>query len=242
MSLTVVVWKWIGWRGNMYTHDHVHAMQAMLKKHLTIPHRFVCVTDDTKGLRCETMPLWDYPNINTGTGRPNSYRRLRLFAPEARYMFGERVLSIDLDSVVLGNIDSLITEDNFKIMSGKAAPYNGSMFLHKTGTKLHLWETFNRHSPDVVRRHERITQVRHYGSDQAWMSYAEPGAPTWGEADGVYHFTLLMAGKDVPTDCRLLFFAGSNKPWSERARQLAPTAHAAYAQAMREVTDGRCGV
>lgn len=155
-------------------------------------------------------------------------------------MFGPRILSIDLDAVVLGNIDHLITDDDFKIMGGKAAPYNGSLFLHTTGTRLDVWDTFNKNSPDIVKLHERKSQVRHYGSDQAWMSYKMPGAPTWSEADGVHHFTLLTEG--VPTSCRLLFFAGGNKPWSERARQMAPEAHEAYRLALREATHDRSSI
>lgn len=241
MSLTVIVWKWNGWRPNLYTAAHVLTMKRMLDKHLTIPHRFVCVTDDAKGLdSIETMPIWDYPKIVTGARQPNCYRRLRVFSREARSMFGERVLSIDLDAVVLGNIDSLITDDDFKIMQGKAAPYNGSMFLHRTGTRLHVWDTLSKHTPDMVRRHERMSNVRHYGSDQAWMSFKLPGAPTWGAADGVHHFTLLTEG--VPTSCRLLFCAGGAKPWSARVRDTAPEAYAAYQSALHEAIDGGTGI
>lgn len=238
MTLTVVVWKWRGWRGDVYKAEHVLAMAHMVKQNLHMPHRFVCVTDDPTGLESiETMPIWNYPDINTGTGRPNCYRRLRLFAPEAASMFGERVLSLDLDAVILGDITHLITDDDFKIVKGKAAPYNGSMFLHKTGTRPHVWEKLNRHAPDVIARHERISGVRHYGSDQAWMSYQLPCAPVWTEAEGVYHFTLLNEG--VPPNARLLFFAGGNKPWSERARQNAPEAFAAYRAAAQEVKHDR---
>lgn len=230
--LTVVTWKWFGWREKLYRPRHVMVMEQMLKKHLHVPHRFVCVTDDPTGLTCETMPLWDYPNINTGVGRPNSYRRLRIFSREARSMFGPKVLSIDLDAVILGDITSLVTDDDLRLVAGKAAPYNGSMFLHNTGTRLQLWDEFNKNSPDVVVRHERKTQVRHYGSDQAWISFKCPGEPTWGAQDGVHHFTLLDG--HVPTNCRLIFFAGGNKPWSGRVQAELPQAHSAYQQALKE--------
>lgn len=235
-ELTIVTWKWVGWRGATYKAQHVLAMRWMLEQHLKIPHRFICVTDDARGLEdCETYPIWDYPIVNTGAGRPNCYRRLRVFSKEARSMFGPRLLSIDLDAVVMGDITHLITDDDFKIMQGKAAPYNGSMFLHRTGTLTHVWETFDKNSPDVVRRHERMTQVRHYGSDQAWMSYAIPGAPTWGEADGVYHFTLL---NQLPADTRLIFCAGGVKPWAPSMELKCPAIYTKYMEAI----DASCGL
>ena len=225
--LTVVTWKWFGWRQNLYSPRHVVAMQQMLQKHLHIPHKFVCVTDDPTGLDCDTLPIWDYPNINTGTGRPNSYRRLRMFSDEARSMFGPKVLSIDLDAVILRDITSLVTDDDLRLVKGKAAPYNGSMILHSTGTRLELWNEFTKNSPDLVRTHERKSQVMHYGSDQAWISYKCPGEPTWGAEHGVHHYTLMTDNK-VPDDARIIFCAGSVKPWSPGMQLRIPELYQEY--------------
>jgi len=225
-ELTVVTFKWRGWRKDLYKPAHVMALKKMLKEHLTIPHEFVCVTDDPRGLECQTRPLWTEPEISTAPGRPNSYRRLRLFAPEARNMFGPKVLQMDLDCLIRGNIDHLITDDPFKIMYGKAAPYNGSMWLHKTGSKTYVWSEFSKHAPEQVRRYERVTGVRHYGSDQAWMSFKIPLAPTWKPEDGAYHFTLI--NNKVPEDARIIFFAGHLKPWSRGMAERCPEIYDAY--------------
>jgi len=225
-DLTVVTFKWHGWRKDLYKPVHVEVLERMLKKHLTIPHRFVCVTDDPKGLRCETRPLWYEPDIQTMQGRPNSYRRLRLFAPEAKSMFGPRVLQMDLDCLIRGNIDHMITNDDFKIMHGKAAPYNGSMWLHRTGTKTSVWSQLTKYAPEQIRRHERVTGVRHYGSDQAWMSMKIPNAPVWANRDGAYHFTLI--NNQVPEDSKIIFFAGHLKPWSRGMAERCPQIYDAY--------------
>lgn len=236
--LTVVTWKWRGWRGDsFYNYKHVNALEKMIRDNLQVAHRFVCVTDDPTGVKCETIPLWEQPHdINTGTGRPNCWRRLKVFAPDASELFGERLLSVDLDTVILDDITSLITDDDFKAMKGKAAPLNGSMFLHKTGTRTNVWTSLNRHAPDLLTRHERKTDIRHYGSDQAWMSFKMPDAPVWTEADGAYHFTLLQ--EDAPPDCRILFFAGANKPWHARCKARTPRAHEIYRKAYCEANDG----
>lgn len=232
--LTVVTWKWKGWRGDsFYNHWHVNTLEHMVRQNLKIPHRFVCVTDNPDGVKCETIPLWEQPHgINIGAGMPNCWRRLKIFSPDAHELFGERVLSLDLDTIILGDITSLVTDDDFKAMKGKAAPLNGSMFLHKTGTRTNVWTKLTRHAPDHLRLHERKTDIRHYGSDQAWMSYMMPDAPVWDTADGAYHFTLLES--DVPDDCRILFFAGANKPWHARCEQRTPKAYEVYRKAYHE--------
>jgi hypothetical protein len=237
-ELTVVCWKWKGWR-NVYKAEHVNLLEHMLAKHLHIPHRLVCVTDDPAGVNCETMPIWDYPQVEVMKGRPNCFRRLRVFAPEAKEMFGERLLSIDLDCMIFDDITPLITQDDFKITAGTAAvaPYNGSMFLHKTGTRPELWDDF-----DPATFHETIKTTRlpgarpFYGSDQAWMSYRAPGEATWGPDDGVYFFRHLEAATpNMPRGARIVFFPGSAKPWDHAMKRRAPAVRRAYQQYLEEM-------
>jgi hypothetical protein len=211
--LTVVCWKWNGWRP-VYTAKHVNVLERMLQKNLRVPHRLVCVTDDPTGVRCETMPLWDFPKVETKEGRPNCYPRLRLFSDEAKEMFGERVLSIDLDCIIVDDITDLITDDDFKIVKGISAPYNGSMWLHTCGTRTHLWDDFDpASSPGEAAEQCTARGKRFYGSDQAWMSFKAPGEPTWGQDDGVYQFTTMPFTKPPKPNTRVVFFAGRSKPW-----------------------------
>lgn len=218
MSLTVVCWLWNGWRAG-YQPMHVNMLERMLQEHLKIPHRFVCITDNPEGIRGETMEIWDYPQVETIKGKPNCYRRLRLFSDEAKEMFGPRVLSIDLDVLILSDITDLITDDDFKIVKGRAAPYNGSMWLHTTGTKTYLWDEFDpATSPAAARTLKNEVGKPYYGSDQAWMSYREPNAPTWSEEDGVYQYSSLTFLEPPPENARIVFFAGSHKPWDSRLK------------------------
>lgn len=250
-ELTVVTFCWRGWRGaKFYNAMHVNALGSMLKQHLTMPHRFVCVTDDPKGITGETVALWPDPGIQVMGKRPNSYTRLRLFSNEAKHMFGPKILQLDLDCVILQNIDSLITDDAFKIMYGKAAPYNGSMWQVKPGVHDHVWSRLHLNVVDEVRRHAAKTHTRMYGSDQAWMSYKLPGAPMWKQGDGAYHFTLLhpecgaVARSPLqqrrgntpvprgplppPDNAKIVFFAGAIKPWSEELGQRSPVLYETY--------------
>lgn len=233
-KLTVVCWKWVGWRGEAYKSHHVNVLEQMVKANLKTPHRFVCVTDNPSGVNCETIPIWNDPEVMTQGNRPNCYRRLKVFSDQAKAIFdSHRILSIDLDCVILDDITSFITQDPFKAMQGKASPLNGSMFLHTLGTKTFVWNTFGCNAQDLVRRRERDTKTRLYGSDQAWMSYCMPDAPMWTAADGAYHYTLLQ--DELPDDARICFFAGSLKPWNPEIAKKTPRAHETYMRYSREV-------
>lgn len=219
--LTVVCWKWVGWKA-IYQPQHVHALQRMVKKYLQIPHRFVCVTDDPKGLNCETVRLWSDPKVNTEAGWPNCYRRLKMFSNYAKTLLGEKILSIDLDCVILKDITDLITDDDLKILSGGAAPYNGSLILHKPGTRTCLWDEFDSvFTPPEIQRHAKKTGVKYYGSDQAWIAYRCPNEPTWTREDGIWHYTAFK-GEPIPENARIVFFSGREKLWSSTVKKERP--------------------
>lgn len=233
-NLAVVCWLWKGWRGEMYKAHHVNVLEHMVRKHLHIPHRFVCATDNPVDIKCETIPIWSDPQVQVQGRRPNCYRRLKVFSREAKSIFkADRILSIDLDCVIFDDITPLVTDDDFKAMMGKASPLNGSMFLHTLGTRVGVWNTFGCNAQDLMRRKEMATKVRLFGSDQAWMSYCMPDAPQWTTVDGAYHYTLL--NQDIPADARICFFAGSHKPWNPYIAEKTPRAYDTYAAYSAEV-------
>lgn len=233
--LTFVCWKWAcdnGWR-KPYLAAHVNALQAMLRKHVTIPHRLVCITDDPEGIECDTYPIWEAPPVAVGDRRPNCFRRLRLFSEWALEL-GDRIVSIDLDCVIRKNIDHLFDGGaDFRICEGRAAPYNGSMWMVRPGAFPHLWGDFN---PETVLSEIAATRREngraYYGSDQAWISHKLPGMPVWTQADGVYQYSLLGARRRTEildhSQASIVFFAGGIKPWDDACRMQAPRLHAEY--------------
>lgn len=229
--LTVVCWKWNGWRA-IYQPQHVRALKRMVAKHLHIPHRFVCVTDDPKGLSCETVRLWSDPVVNTQTRYPNCYRRLKMFSNYARELLGEQILSVDLDCIILDDITDLITDDDFRILHGGVCPYNGSIILHKPGTRTCLWDEFDSvFSPPEVKAYAKKVQTKYFGSDQAWIAYRCPGEATWTKDDGIYQYTSIREAP-VPENARVVFFAGRDKPWSRSVKELRPDLFKHYREAL----------
>ena len=219
--ITVVCWKWqqSNYRSK-FTAEHVNVLQQMVEKHLNLPHRFVCITDDPKGIDCETMPLWNEPQVNLPEGRPNCYRRLRAFAPDAAEWLGERILSIDLDTVIVDDITPLVDRDDDFVIWGDTARnthYNGGFWLLRAGTRSRVWTEFTPDAPRLTR-----TMV---GSDQAWISHTlGPGESMWGEADGVYSYRnhLKEGALPLPPNARIVFMHGKFDPWDQLAQERSP--------------------
>ena len=52
MKKNVVCIKW----GNKFGADYVNSLYRMVEKNLTIPHRFVCFTDNAEGIDPNLLP------------------------------------------------------------------------------------------------------------------------------------------------------------------------------------------
>jgi hypothetical protein len=227
--LTVACWRWrspVGYR-SIFGPETVYALRDMVKRHLQIPHRFLCITDRPEELKgVETIRLWDdCAAIPSPFGRhnPSCYRRLKIFAPDAGKVFGERIVSIDLDTVIVRDITPLFDTDvDFKIWGESDYPksqwFNGSLFMLRTGTRSQVWTKFDPDtSPEIASR------AGAKGSDQGWLSYIlGPNEATWGRKDGVFSFRKHIAanGWRLPDEARVVNFHGRWDPWGYDAQKL----------------------
>ena len=78
----------------------------MVARHYRRAHRFVCITDDAKGIDGDirTVPIWnDFAHLR-GPNGVNCYRRLRAFSAEAADLIGPRFVSLDLDCVITADV------------------------------------------------------------------------------------------------------------------------------------------
>lgn len=129
----------------------------MLSRNLRLPHTLYCITDDPTGLdeRIVYFPIWPA----NGLGR---CRRLRIFDSGMRYFFGERILQLDIDCIITGNITPLVErseslvmwksvpETKVSVKTGISKPnpengvgaYNTSMILMDTGVMPEIWPMY----------------------------------------------------------------------------------------------------
>lgn len=226
--LTVVTFKWkptLGYR-SLFLAEHVNVLRNMLERNLkSQPWRLVCVTDDPDGIdkRVKTVPLWDdyasIPNPSYTNG-PSCYRRLKVFSPAAKRLFGSRILMMDLDVVIVGDISQVVDrKEDFVILGDTNAStwYNGSLVLFTAGARPQLWEQF-----DPVESPKRAQAMRHHGSDQGWITTClGTGEAKFGPEHGVYSYRteIMRNGGQLPKNAKIVIMHGKVDPWSREAKR-----------------------
>jgi hypothetical protein len=218
---TLVCWKWKAPPGVPrtkkqveYTAGHVNALYRMLSKHISIPFRLICCTDDPEGIdpKVEIVPLWDEFRSLGGC-----FVRLGCFQKDFS-LFGPRFTSIDLDCVITTNIDSLLTRSENLIIwrpgevsrvSRKSSLYCGSLFTLTAGALPSVYSTF---SPDELVKNKMGNYVG--GTDQTQITKAVQSPALYTRRDGVYNFlpdSPLLTPR-LPVGCKIVFFNGRYSP------------------------------
>jgi len=82
-----------------YPAEYVENLQKAVQKYLTVPHRFVCLTDNDAP--CETLPL--------DTDLPGNMKLMSLYRPDNG--LEGRILALDLDSLIVGSLDDIASYD-----------------------------------------------------------------------------------------------------------------------------------
>jgi hypothetical protein len=105
-TVNILCMKW----GTKYSADYVNRLQRMVAKHLSIPHRFICLTDDDAGLaeKIEAFPIPAMPVDVSGPER--GWTKILTFSPSLYDITGT-CLFLDLDLLVVDSVDDLFTVD-----------------------------------------------------------------------------------------------------------------------------------
>lgn len=205
MALLITTWLW----GNKYGPEYVQRLKAGVQRHLTQPHRFLCITDqEIEGV--ETTPIKD-PGLTKHKG---CIVRLRTFDEVWQRDIGAtgRIVCIDLDAIVTGPLDPLFDRpEPFVILQGvnlsNPCPFNGSLWMLRAGYRPDVWDDFTLAKLDKIERHE-------FPDDQGWLWHMIPEAAGWRSADGVYAFHKggWRGGDNPPSNARLVAFPGRRDP------------------------------
>lgn len=155
--VNVVCMKW----GSKYGPEYVNILRKMVRRNLSLDHRFVCFTDDALGLDADIevlpLPVCRLPH------RPETeaWRKISLF--------GENIgikgtsLFLDLDIVVVGSLDPFFShEGRFCIIHNWTHPDrrvgNSSVFRFEAGHHAGIFHEFE-NDPDAVTRSFRNEQI-----------------------------------------------------------------------------------
>lgn len=210
--LTVCTWLW----GSAFAPGDAAKLAAGVRRHLRQPHRFVIVTDHPRGRFGDwptiAIPEEDRPLLAI----PGCFARLRMFDPAWQLRIGaeERILCIDLDSVITGPLDPVVDRpEPFVILQGgnlaNPCPYNGALIMLRAGTNRQVWSEFSLDAASAAPFYE-------FPDDQGWLHHMLPGAPGWavGSSSGVYVFRKRgwPPGDALPVDARIVTFSGRRQP------------------------------
>ncbi len=237
--LNIICWKWNAGRHSkkkiIYSARHVNVLYKSCLKFVDIPFKFTCITDNTKGLYkdIETVPVWnDYEKYGW------CYRRLKTFSKEMIPILGERILSIDLDCLIMKNITSLIDNDeDFMIWKSNTprSPFSGSMWMMNIGVYQDIWDDFKEKDLIKTKHAHYKYQNRHalnagfnVGSDQSWLNYklSNKNFKYWTADDGIHLFRNLFNKKSSSSnkfnESKIIFFSGASDPSQKNLQSKFP--------------------
>jgi hypothetical protein len=219
MQRLVLCMKW----GTKYGPEYVNRLYAMTRRHLSGDFRFVCLTDDSQGIRgeveCFPIPTLDW---ELAPGQPDrAWKKLTTFEADLHGLRGT-ALFIDLDVVIVGNLDEFFEYPGaFLIIHDYARPWrrrritgNSSVYRFELGAHPDVLAHF-RQNMDQVQAEFRNEQA--YLSDfmhrkgalaywpEAWCpSFKYHGIPAWP--------TNYWKEPFVPAGAKIMVFHGECNP------------------------------
>ncbi len=203
--------------GGLYTGAHVQALRRQCSEHASWKS-FVCLTDVfVPEIAC--LPLrhnW-----------PGWWSKLELFRPDV-FPVGTRVLYLDLDTVIVGHLGEILTQDA-PFLALEDFYRRPPKFTRGVGSGVMQWTAGDQDelyfamadAPDEIRKtyrssgDQRFIEARRKDSVTFWPDVV-PGQ--------IVSYKAHCPGGVVPEGARVVCFHGTPKPWNVPA--LRVTAHA----------------
>jgi hypothetical protein len=234
MRITVTALLWYDPKGKwnktfVYKPGHVNRLKRMVDRHLSIPHDFVCIHDGT-------YPASDFdPDIRLvpldrstmkDKGGFRRFPKLMIFRPDAAELIGDRILLMDVDTVVTGSMDHVVDRPEDLVLwrnpafgRKRRSRYNSSLVLLRAGARPLLWTSFNLEAV-LARLEAQNIPI----SDQHWITEnVAPDEAHWTGKDGVYwcEETPFSGGK-LPANAAIVTFPGRRDPSMKKMQRKFP--------------------
>lgn len=215
--------------GGDYRPAHVAALRAQIEQHLTIPHRFIALSDCD--VPTERVPL----NYNW----PTWWSKLELFRPDIE---GD-ILAIDLDTTIAANIDHLVRGARLTLLSDfyhLNNPASGLMFLPERDRAV-VWSVWIQDPTGHMARCAGFDAAGVGGDGKFLGPLLGPRADRWQDLfpGQVVSYKVHIRKKShpresgdgtLPPNARVVCFHGRPRPWAIGAQPWLPS----YAAASHE--------
>jgi hypothetical protein len=122
--------------------EYVLKLRSMVERHLSMPHRFVCLTDSV-------VRRPGVEGVGLTQGRDGWWNKVELFRTG---LFSGRVIAIDLDTVIVGSLDRLVeTKGTVHLIDWGWThnAYGNGVMVWDAGEHEEIWTRF---TPEVPRR------------------------------------------------------------------------------------------
>lgn len=154
--------------GTKYGFEYVERLRNMVQRHMTVPYEFACLTDDP-------TPITGVRIIyQRGSGYAKAWwHKVHMFDPTLN--ISGRILYMDLDVIVCGNLDKLV--ENLKLdfmgiqdFNRKFHPtwrmLNSSVMSWVHGTQSDIWSKFIANPANAQRMHGDQDWTWHVAKDR----------------------------------------------------------------------------
>lgn len=162
-TVNVVCIKW----GNKFAARYVNCLYHMVKRNITLPFRFVCLTENGEGLDAEisVMPLTRFQEApRKALKKCLAWRKLSIFDSEF-YDIKGKVLFLDLDVVIVDNIDCF-----FNYSDKLAMPENWSQPGRMIGQASVICYEMDQHREFIDRwRRDPASVYENYETEQVFI-------------------------------------------------------------------------
>jgi hypothetical protein len=187
--------------GGQYTPEYVTRLRDGVAAHLTIPHRFVCMTDEPiEGVECIPLEL----------GLPGWWSKPEIFRADLPF---NRVLYLDLSCVVSGLLDDMAMQDGICITSDWY--YGGpsqSVLLYNVGDFANLWEAFSQDPAKWMTEGDKMI-APNFGDQILVRELPVPEMKYWQDVlPGHLVSYKVHCQTGIPEHARLIKFHGQPKP------------------------------
>jgi len=217
--VNIICMKW----GDKYGSEYVNTLFNMVKRNLTIPFRFICLTDNINGILSE-VEIKPIPKINFiefdemyDWSKGNGWLKLCCFANPLHDIQG-RTLFLDLDIVITKNINSFFTySDPFVVIrdwSMTDGTGNTSVFLFSANELNDILSNFisnssaerlkNRNEQEYICRFLIDQSKIQYWPDAWCVSFKKHCLPK-----GIKRW---FVNSRVPDDAKIIIFHGEPNP------------------------------
>lgn len=193
--------------GGVYNAKYVNALANAVKRHVSVKHKFVCLTDNAEGFNSNVDKI-----ISLKHNFPKWWSKIELFRDDL--FVNEQIFFIDLDTVIINNIDNIVQ------YSGDFCGLRDFYHLVTLGSGLMSW------------KQEKMTHVYHRflekstyimnnspGGDQQFIDSVKPSIDFFQDK---YHNQVVsfkkhcVAGNskivNIPKAAKIVCFHGVPKP------------------------------